>query len=148
MRQQRPAAAAAEGPVELDAEAVAFVDKAVGDKENPIAFFALEWCEFCWSVRKMFKELDVPYSSIDLDSVAYQKDGRGGKIRAVLKDKLGTPTIPQIFVGGTHIGGATEVMDAFNDGKLQELFKKNGIAFSGAFTDDAYSFLPTWLHPR
>ncbi len=143
-----PAPAATEGPVELDAEAVAFVDKAVGDKENPIAFFALEWCEFCWSVRKMFKELDVPYSSIDLDSVAYQKDGWGGKIRAVLKDKLGTPTIPQIFVGGTHIGGAMEVMDAFNDGKLQELFNKNGIAFSGAFKDDAYSFLPKWLQKR
>ena len=28
----------------------------------------------------------------------------------------GTPTIPQIFVGGLHIGGATETFDAYNDG--------------------------------
>ena len=28
---------------------------------------ALEWCEFCWSVRKLFKHFDIPYQSIDLD---------------------------------------------------------------------------------
>jgi len=141
-----PAPAAAAEPVALDPKAEAFVEEQIS--KSPMAFFALEWCEFCWSVRKMLKALDVDYVTIDLDSVEYQKDGWGGKIRAVLKDRLGTPTIPQIFVAGQHIGGATEAMDAFNEGKLQKLFDKAGLSYRDAFSGDAYSFLPTWLQKR
>jgi cysteine synthase len=142
------AAAAAAAPVELDPAAVAHVDKYLQDKENPVVMFALEWCEFCWSVRKLFKELDIPYVSVDLDSVAYQEGDLGGKIRAVLKDRLDTPTIPQIFVGGEYIGGATETFDAINDGRFQALLKKYDVPSSGKSVEDAYSFLPKWLHPR
>ena len=78
--------------------------------------FALEWCEFCWSVRRLMKEFAIPYRSIDLDSVEYQRDNRGGDIRVALRQKIGSPTIPQIFVGGEYIGGCTETFDAFNQG--------------------------------
>jgi len=141
-----PAPAAAAEPEALDPKAQAFVEEQING--TPIAFFALEWCEFCWSVRKMLKALDVDYSTVDLDSLEYQKDGWGGKIRAVLKDRLGTPTIPQIFVAGEHIGGATEAMDAFNDGKLLKLFDKAGVSYGSGFSGNAYSFLPKWLQKR
>jgi cysteine synthase A len=107
-----------------------------------------EWCEFCWSVRKLFAEAGIAYVSVDLDFLAYQQDNRGGDIRAVLRQKLGTPTIPQIFVGGTHIGGATETFDAFNDGSFKKLLEENSVGFNAKMTADAYSFLPKWLHPR
>ena len=45
--------------------------------EKPVVVFALEWCEFCWSVRKMFAAAGIAYESIDLDSVAYQPDNLG-----------------------------------------------------------------------
>jgi len=41
----------------------------------------MEWCEFCWSVRKMFSKFEIPYRAVDLDSVEYQEGDRGGKIR-------------------------------------------------------------------
>ena len=44
--------------------------------------FVLEWCEFCWSVCKMFAKCKIPYRSVDLDSMEYQQDNWGGKIRA------------------------------------------------------------------
>ena len=75
--------------------------------------FALEWCEFCWSVRKLFAQLGIAYRSVDLDSVAYQAARpAAAKIRAVLKARTGTPTIPQIFIGGEHVGGCTDLFDA------------------------------------
>ncbi|MDG2175208.1 MAG: glutaredoxin domain-containing protein [Gammaproteobacteria bacterium] len=110
--------------------------------------FALEWCEFCWSVRKMFEKLVIQYQSIDLDSVAYQEDNRGGKIRVALKAKTGLPTIPQVFVGGHHVGGCTETFDAFNGGELQKLFEANAVNFDQAQKFDAYTLLPKWLQPR
>ncbi|MEO0989496.1 MAG: glutaredoxin domain-containing protein, partial [Pseudomonadota bacterium] len=72
----------------------------------------------------------------------------GSDIRAALRSMTGAPTIPQIFVGGDHIGGATETFDAFNSGDLQRRLTAAGVAFDTAMTNDAYSFLPTWLHPR
>jgi cysteine synthase A len=135
-------------PVAIDAESERLVECLLADPAKPIAFFALQWCEFCWSVRRLLQAAGVQYESVDLDSVAYQKGDLGGKIRAVLARRLGTPTIPQIFVGGEHVGGATEVMDAFNSGRLQELFRKHGVKFDESFRADAYSFLPKWLQKR
>ncbi len=128
--------------------AVDFVNSTLADESRPVVMFALEWCEFCWSVRKMFGEAGIEYQSVDLDSVAYQADNRGGDIRTVLRQMTGSPTIPQIFVGGKHVGGATETFDAFNDGSLKTLLSENSVAFNPAMTRDAYSFLPGWLHPR
>lgn len=122
------------------------VAQTVADK--PVVMYALEWCEFCWSVRKMFEAAGIAYETVDLDSVAYQKDDLGVDIRTVLRDITGAPTIPQIFVGGDHIGGATETFDAFNDGSLKTRLTAANVAFDAAMERDAYSFLPTWLHPR
>jgi cysteine synthase A len=135
-------------PVAIDAETERFVERLLADPARPIAFFALQWCEFCWSVRRLLQAAGVKYESVDLDSVAYQKGDLGGKIRAVLARRLGTPTIPQLFVGGEHIGGATETMEAFNSRRLQELFRRHGVAYDPAFRTDAFSFLPKWLQKR
>jgi cysteine synthase A len=144
----QPAKAAPAETPQLTPEAEAFFAKTVSDKRQPVVMFALEWCEFCWSVRKLFKASGIAYLSVDLDSAEYQKDNWGGQIRNVLKVKTGQPTIPQIFVGGQHIGGCTETFDAFNDGRLQQLLRDNGAAFKATEGVNAYSFLPKWLQPR
>jgi len=147
-----PPAPAAARPVEaeparaLDADAERFVTDVVRDK--PVVLFALEWCEFCWSVRKLFARLGIDYTSVDLDSVAYQAGDRGGKIRAVLAARTGSKTIPQIFIGGAHVGGATDLFDAWRSGAARDLLVKNGIAFNAGVDLDPYSLLPKWLQPR
>jgi cysteine synthase A len=143
-----PAESVATAPSQLTPEAEAFVTTVTSDPSQPVVMFALEWCEFCWSVRKLFKEFDIPYRSVDLDSADYQKDNWGGQIRNVLKVRTNSATIPQIFVANQHIGGCTETFDAFNDGLLQKLLRDNGIRCKQADNVNAYSFLPKWLHPR
>ncbi len=138
----------AERPVAVDAAAKEFLNQVIADKNQPVVLFALEWCEFCWSVRKMFAKFEIPYRAIDLDSVAYQQDDRGGKIRAALNAQFSVQTIPQIFVGGKLVGGCTEVFDAFKEGRLQTLLEESRVAYDQSAKDDPYSFLPSWLHPR
>jgi cysteine synthase A len=138
-------AAAQESPV--TPAAVDFVEKAITSPEQPVVMFALEWCEFCWSARRMLSHLGVPYRSVDIDSVEYQKDNWGGKIRAALQARTAFRTIPQIFVGNAFIGGSTDLFDAYNDGRLQALLKANRVVFRDE-TINPYSFLPGWLHPR
>lgn len=126
----------------------AFVEQVLNDPERPLVLFALEWCEFCWSVRKLFASIEAPYRSLDLDSVAFQEDDRGGKIRQVLLEKTGSPTIPQIFLGGSHFGGATDTFDAYKDGSLQEALRSAGVEFKNVKDLDPYHLLPQWLHSR
>lgn len=131
---------------DLDTTAKEFVDEII-DRE-PVVMFALEWCEFSWSVRKLFGQIGVSYHSVDLDSVDYQENDRGVKIRAALADRIGSPTIPQVYIGGTHIGGATELFDAMRAGTMQKLFDKRGIEFDSAKQLDPYDLMPKWLQPR
>jgi cysteine synthase A len=129
-------------------DAVEFVEQVTHDSDMPVVLFALEWCEFCWSVRKMFAKYEIPYRSVDLDSVEYQVDNKGGKIRAALREKTTSKTIPQIFIGGQYVGGATELFDAAKDGSMQKLLEENTVHYNKTVKDDPYSFLPGWLHKR
>ena len=134
--------------VEAPADAAEFFDEVTHDSDNPVVLFALEWCEFCWSVRKMFAAYEIPYRSIDLDSVAYQEDNKGGKIRKVIEQRTGLKTIPQIYVGGKHVGGASETFDAVRGGQFQKLLEANNVTWNKKVDTDPYSFLPGWLHSR
>jgi len=132
----------------MDSEAADFIDAVVNDAQQPVVLFALEWCEFCWSARNLFKKLNISYRSVDLDSVEFQAEERGQKIRAELKDRTGFTTIPQIFIGGQFVGGCTDLFDAWNEGSIQKLLTENGVSYVADDALDPYSFLPEWLHPR
>jgi cysteine synthase A len=143
-----PAKEEPEAPPAASAAAVAFVDEITRNGDQPVVMFALEWCEFCWSVRRMFADYGIEYRSVDLDSVEYQNENWGGEIRNALTAKTAIKTIPQIFVGGELVGGCTETFDAWKAGRLQTLLDNAGANYSRDAKADPYSFLPTWLHPR
>lgn len=143
-----PTAAAVTPALHASSEAVSFVDRAINDRAQPVVMFALEWCEFCWAVHKFFRAHGIPYRSIDLDSVVYQKDNIGGEIRKVLHTRLGAPTIPQVFVGGKPIGGCTDTLEQFRTGALQELLAESSVPFVATESFNPSCFLPKWVHPR
>ena len=137
-----------EAPGNAPEEAVRFLEQVTHDADNPVVMFALEWCEFSWSVRKMFANYGIPFRSIDLDTVEYQKHNKGGDIRAAIYDQTGLKTIPQIYIGGKHLGGATELFDACRDGTMQKLLEENAVSYDKTVDTDPYTFLPGWLHSR
>jgi len=141
-----PSVADAVPSAAVDADAARFVDDVVA--REGVVMFALEWCEFCWSVRKLFGRLGIPYRSVDLDSVEYQSNDRGGRIRGVLEARTGARTIPQIYVGGEHLGGCTDLFDAWREGHVQRRLDALGIHYAKNVPIDPYDLLPKWLHPR
>ena len=149
-----PAVSTPPPPVQAPAVALvppeieAYVAQLLADSEQPVVLFALEWCEFCWSVRKLFAKLGVPYRSVDLDSTAYQQGDRGGQIRAALAARTGSRTIPQVFVGGHWVGGCTETLELAKTGKLQSMLKELSVACDESVAVDPTALLPAWLQPR
>ncbi len=132
----------------LDEAATREVDAILRDPDQPVVMFALEWCEFCGSVRKAFSKYGIAYASVDLDSVAYQQNDRGGKMREVLKRRTGSVTLPQIFIGGDFEGGCTDVFDSLTSGQLRTRLQKHGVSFDPSVKTNPYELLPKWLHPR
>jgi cysteine synthase A len=132
--------------VELDRAAERFVAETI--KTVPVVLFTLEWSEFSWSARKLFSGMGIEFLGVDLDSVAYQENDRGGKIRAVLAREAGSSTIPQVYVAGRLIGGCAELFGAFNDGSLVRLLEENRIALGAGARIDTRDLLPKWVHPR
>jgi cysteine synthase A len=142
-------AAAASTPVEIaPVRARDFVAQAIADPDNPVVMFALEWCEFCWAVRRFLVDMGVPYRSVDLDSVSMQADDLGGGIRKELRQRTGEATIPQIFIGGVHVGGAVDLLTRHDRGELEPLLRGAGVAPSGDVTLVGRNYLPKWLAAR
>lgn len=137
-----------EVPVTLDENAIKEVAAFINNPKQPIVMFALQWCEFCWSVRKMLAKYEIDFISVDIDSVEYDEGNRGQKYREVIRDKTTWNTFPQIFIGGEFIGGCTDIFDQCKDGSLGKRLDKLDITFNQTVTQDPYSFLPKWLHPR
>ncbi|MFO7550226.1 MAG: cysteine synthase A [Haliea sp.] len=129
-----------------DTEAAALVAQLV--QEEPVVMFALEWCEFCWSARKLFNRYNIPFRSIDLDAVAWQAGDMGAKIRDVLQQRTGARTIPQIFIGGQWVGGCTELFDGWRNGSVQGLLDATDRPLPERDNFDPYTLLPGWLQPR
>jgi cysteine synthase A len=132
-----------DGPV-ATAEDVAFVSEAIDDPERPVVMFALEWCEFCWAVRKLLGRLGVEFRSIDLDTAEMQRDDRGGRLRSALRERIGSRTVPQLFVAGDCVGGCTEVFEACRSGRLHELLAAAGVV-ARPLDFDPGALLPGWL---
>jgi cysteine synthase A len=130
----------------LDDEAVALFAGVLQD--HAVVLFALEWCEFCWAVRKLFAKLGVVYRSVDIDSLALAQRDLGTKIRAVLRQRVGATTIPQIYIAGRHVGGCMEVFDALSNGSLRQRLAEAGVVHDAQVQVDPHDLLPKWLHPR
>ena len=120
----------------------------INEAGETVLMFGLEWCEFCWSMRRFFNEAAIPFQTINLDSADYRKNDRGGALRAALRDLTRAATLPQIFIAGRHVGGASDVLAAFDAGTLQPQLEAARLPFRVPGSRKATSFLPSWVHPR
>jgi len=120
----------------------------IHDADQPIVMFAMEWCEFCFSVRKLFKKLNLEYRSVDIDSAPMLQNDYGNEIRRALREHTGSNTLPQIFIKGEFIGGCTETFDAVIDRSVEEKLAACGLGLPAKLDFDPYQLLPVWLHPR
>jgi len=147
-RFDRSSAPVAPVALEPEVQARAEFEALLADSQQPVVLFGLEWCEFCWSVRKLLDRLEIPFRPVDLDSVAYQVDGRGAQLRELVRRHTGINTLPQIFIGGQYAGGCIDMFEKFTGGQLAEELQGVGISLHQEPDFDPYSLLPGWLHPR
>jgi glutaredoxin 3 len=81
---------------------------------NPaVVMYTTDWCPYCERARQLLRRKDVPVTEIDLDSAPEK--------RAEMQQKSGRRTVPQIFIGDTHVGGSDDLHALEDAGKLDAL---------------------------
>lgn len=71
-------------------------------------------CGFCHAAKRLLSEKGVSFQEID---VRQQPDRR----QEMLTRANGRHTVPQIFIGGVHVGGCDDLYALERSGKLQPL---------------------------
>jgi cysteine synthase len=141
-----PAPAAAVGTPGDDGGGDRLLQAMLDDPARPVLMFALAWCEYCWSVRRLFEQIGAPLAVIELDAPRHA--AIAATLRARLHAATGSPTLPQLFVGGQWIGGCSETFEAFADGRLPQQLAALQVPFSVPAAFDPRRLLPAWQQPR
>lgn len=74
-------------------------------------------CKYCDLTKEFFESKNIIYNTIHYDPIQEQYDDR----KKELMTKTNHYTFPQIFVDHLFIGGYTELMIAYDTGRLQQL---------------------------
>jgi glutaredoxin 3 len=71
-------------------------------------------CPYCARAKRLLDEKGVDYEEIDINA-------SGDKRQEMMGRANGRYTVPQIFIGGHHIGGSDELASLDSEGKLDTL---------------------------
>ena len=79
-----------------------------------VEIYTTSSCGFCVRAKRLLDMKKVAFEETPID--------RGGESRAqMLQRANGRSSVPQIFIGGTHIGGCDDLMALEMDGKLDAM---------------------------
>ena len=66
-----------------------------------VTMYATGWCPYCARARALLASKGATVEEIDIEAHPEQ--------RAVMMDRSGRRTVPQIFIGEQHIGGCDDL---------------------------------------
>ena len=81
---------------------------------KPVEIYTTRFCGFCVAAKRLLTAKGVEFTEVDVSSNALK--------RAEMSDRAsGGFTVPQIFIGGAHVGGCDELFALEHAGKLNEM---------------------------
>lgn len=80
---------------------------------QPITMYTTAICPYCVAAKNFLKSKGLAWSEVRVDTDPAERE------RMVAKS--GRTSVPQIFVGDTHVGGFDDMMAMHRDGKFAPL---------------------------
>ena len=90
------------------------VDAAI--KKHKVILFSKSLCPYCAKVKRFLADKGIAFTVVELD-----QNPEGAEIQALLEKHTGQRTVPNVFIKGTHIGGSTDTVEAWENGKIKSL---------------------------
>jgi len=80
---------------------------------KPVVVYTTNYCPYCFQAKDLLKRKQVPFTEIDVTDNDDERER--------LTQRTGRRTVPQIFVGDTHVGGFDDLEALERAGKLDPL---------------------------
>lgn len=81
---------------------------------KPVEIYTTPICPYCLAAKRLLSKKGVPFTEIDVS--------RDPSLREKMTTRAGgRRTVPQIFIGGTHVGGCDDIHALDHAGKLDPM---------------------------
>jgi len=80
---------------------------------SKVQIYSTTWCPYCDAAKSLLETKGVAYDEIDVTDPTLRME--------MMQRAHGRRTVPQIFVGGTHIGGYDDLAALERRGQLDPL---------------------------
>jgi glutaredoxin 3 len=80
----------------------------------PVQIYTTRYCPYCVAAKMLLKRKGVAFDEIDVGSAMDRRE-------EMIQRANGRMTVPQIFVGATHVGGNDDLQALERAGKLDAL---------------------------
>jgi glutaredoxin 3 len=81
-----------------------------------VVIYTTGWCPYCARAKKLLEKKGIAFSEFDVEASPDK--------RAEMQTRSGRRTVPQIFIGDTHVGGCDDLHDLEDEGKLDALLTR------------------------
>lgn len=96
--------------------------------QNKVAIFSKSYCSFSKKVKTLFDSLSVSYGALELDVIE-----KGAEIQATLLELTGQRTVPNVFIGGQHVGGCDNTLKLHSENRLLPMIR-------GEISEESYDY--------
>lgn len=80
-----------------------------------VVIYSSDWCPFCSRAKQLLARKGVTFRELNVDGNA--------SLRAEMTQKAGRTSVPQIWIGATHVGGCDDLYALERAGKLDALLQ-------------------------
>ena len=81
-----------------------------------ITIYTKSWCPYCSAAKKLLEEKGAAFTEIDIEA-------KPEKRAEMIQKAGGRSTVPQIFIGGRHVGGCDDLYAMDDRGQLEPLLE-------------------------
>jgi glutaredoxin 3 len=82
----------------------------------PVEVYTTPYCPYCVSAKELLSSKGVAFVEINVA-------GEPARRAEMVARANGSTTVPQIFIGATHVGGCDDLYELEDAGKLDALLK-------------------------
>ena len=80
---------------------------------KPVIVYSSDCCPYCMRAKYLLESKGVAFEEIKVDGKP--------QVRAEMSQKAGRTSVPQIWIGSTHVGGCDDLYALERAGKLDAL---------------------------
>jgi glutaredoxin 3 len=79
-----------------------------------ITIYTTAWCPYCDAAKQLLRKKNLDFEEIPVD-------GDSERRQMMAERANGRRTVPQIFIGATHVGGCDDLYGLEREGRLDAL---------------------------